>query len=141
MEEHMRGVTVNLMKKTRLEYSHLTGTTSTTLIVKPAIKTGRFYEVYFWVRVHEKNLASANQTILFGLYNTLPTKEDLREFSEARPFLDLTMTNGSMAPDLLNSSVGTGPGPYLKFSIVVTQASAPAILYAQVSAALILRES
>ena len=46
MEEHMRGVTVNLMKKTRLEYSHLTGTTSTTLIVKPAIKTGRFYEVY-----------------------------------------------------------------------------------------------
>ena len=137
----MGGVTLNLMRKTRLEYTYLSGGASTTLIIKPAIKPGRFYEVYLWVRVHEKNLAASGQTIDFGLYNTLPTREDPREFSQSNAFLAATMTSGTTAPDLLSSSVGTGPGPYLKFAIVVTQPTAgPGILYTQVSAVLVLRE-
>ena len=94
----MGGVTVTLMKKTRLEYSYLAAGTSTTLIVRPAFKTGRFYYVELWVRVHEKNLAVSGQTVGFNLYNTLPTREDPREFSESGAFLNLTMTSGSTAP-------------------------------------------
>jgi hypothetical protein len=136
----MSGVTVNLMKKTRLEYTYLAGGTSTTLIIRPSIKTGRFYYVELWVRVHEKNLATAGQTVAFSLYNTLPTREDPREFSESGAFLTLTMTNGTTAPALLSSGVVTNPGPYLKFAATISQPSGGGILYTQVSAAVNLRE-
>lgn len=138
----MGGVTVSLMRKTRLEYSYLASSTSTTLIVRPAIATGRFYSVYMWVRVHEKNLATSGQTIVFGLYNTFPTKEDPREFSESSAFASITMTSGSTAPALLSSSVATNPGPYLKFALTISQPAGGGgtILYTQVSAGVTLRE-
>ena len=59
----MSGVAVNLMNKTRLEYSYLASSTSTTLIIRPAIKTARFWYADLWVRVHEKNLATVGQTL------------------------------------------------------------------------------
>lgn len=138
----MGGTTVSLMSKTRLEYSHLSSSTSTSLIIRPAITTGRFYSVYLWVRVHEKNLQTSGQTIVFGLYNTYPSKEDPREFSESSAFASITMTSGTTAPALLSSSVATNPGPYLKFSLTISQPAGGGgtILYAQVSAGLVLRE-
>lgn len=138
----MGGVTVNLMRKTRLEYSYLASSTSTTLIIRPAIAVGRFYSAYLWVRVHEKNLSVSGQTIVFGLYNTYPSKEDPREFSESSAFASVTMTNGTSAPALLSSSVATNPGPYLKFALTISQpaGSGGSILYTQVSAGVVLRE-
>lgn len=138
----MAGVTVSLMRKTRLEYSYLANSAFTTLIVRPAIKTGRFYYIDIWVRVHEKNLASSGQTIAFELYNTYPTKEDPREFSESSPFASLTMGSGTIVPVLFKSSVVTSPGPYLKFALTISQSAAGAgtALYTQVSAGLNLRE-
>lgn len=137
----MGGVTVSLLKKTRLEYSYLAAGTSTTLLVRPSIATGRFYTVYLWVRVHEKNLAGAGQRIEFALYNTYPSREDPREFSETGSFTSVAMTSGTTAPDLLSGSVATSPGPYLKFEVSIYQDSAVAnILYTQVSAGMVLRE-
>ena len=137
----MGGITVSLMRKTRLEYSYLASGTSTTLIVRSTISTSRFYTVYLWVRVHEQNLAVLGQQILFGLYNTYPSKEDPREFSESRLFESVTMTSGTTAPALLSSSVTTSPGQYLKFALTIDQASSTAgILYTQVSAGVVLRE-
>lgn len=137
----MGGVTVNLMSKTRLEYSWLAPAAFTTLIVRPAIATSRFYTVYLWVRVHEKNLAGGGQRIIFGLYNTYPSREDPREFSESSLFAGISMASGTTAPELLSSSVATSPGPYLKFVIEIYQDTSVAdILYTQVSAGVVLRE-
>jgi len=139
----MSGVAVNLMNKTRLEYSYLASSTSTTLIIRPAIKTARFWYADIWVRVHEKNLATVGQTIAFNLYPAYPSREDPREFADTAVFLGLTMTSGSTAPVLLKSTpVATNPGPFLKFAIVISQPAGGGgtVLYTQVSAGLVLRE-
>ncbi len=134
----MNGVIVPVMKKTRFEYSYLGGNTSQSVIIEPEISFSSFYYYQLIVRVHERSFAGS-QTITLGLYDTLPSDEDLREFSAATTTSFVTITGAvPSVPGILSVS-GTDPGAYKKLLLTASQPIVAGTLYAELSAVLVLR--
>lgn len=140
----MSGTTVNLMKRTRFEYSFLTASATQTVDIKKAIKVGRFYQVQLLVRVHEKNMQISGQTIRLGLHHTLPSAEDPREISDTTtpPFayVDVLSSGSVLTAPVLQTMSASNPQAYLKFSVKMTQGTTSGLFYAELSAVAVLRE-
>jgi hypothetical protein len=134
------GVIVPVMKKTRFEYSYLGASTSQSVIIEPEINFSSFYYYKLIVRVHDRSFAGS-QTITVGLYNTLPSDEDPREFSDTTTVGAVTITGASPSVPGILSVSGTDPGAYMKLLLTASQPVAPGILYAELSAVLVLRSA
>lgn len=131
---------VPVLAKTRFEYSHLSASTSQTVVLQPEINTGAFYYYQLIVRVHERSFSSS-QTIMLGLYNTLPSDEDPREFTDSSSggILNITITAASPAVPGIKLASGTDPGAFLKLLLTASQPAGGGTLYAELSAVLVLR--
>lgn len=137
----MAGMLIPVLEKRRIEYSHLGGGASQSITLHPAIEVCGFLYVHLFVRVHERNMVSG-QSFSFGLYYTMPSPDDPREFTVATSLTDLSVTSTSPAstPGLVHRETSS-PGAFLKLTLTATQASVPSTLYAELSAELMLRES
>lgn len=135
------GVMVPVLTKTRFEYSYLGTNASQVVILQPEICTIGYYYFQLIVRVHERSFAGS-QTIAVSLYNTLPSSEDPREFTASTTTYTVTLTGASPStvPGILSVS-GTDPGAYMKLVLTASQPATPGTLYAELSAALVLRNS
>ncbi len=134
-------ILVSLFDKQRFEYSYLTGGTGVqSVTLARALNVVPYYEATLLLRVHKVTL-SAGQSMVFTLYNTLPSEEDPQEFTDVTTiFTSLTMNSGTAAPSLL-SARATSPQAYLKLVLTATQGSVTGTaLYGEVSGCLLLRE-
>ncbi len=133
---------IPVMPRRRLDYSHLAGGASQVITLQPAVETCGYSVVHLFIRVHERNMALSDQAFTFALYYTLPSPDDNREFTDASPIDTLAVTSASpsSAPGLVEKEI-TSPGAYLKLVLTVSQSIAAAgTLYAELSAALMLRK-
>lgn len=135
------GVIVPVLTKTRFDYSYLAASASQTVILQPEICTVGYYYFQLIVRVHERSFAGS-QTVVVSLYNVLPSSEDPREFSSPTTTYNITITGASPSsvPGILSLS-GSDPGAYMKLVLTASQPIGPGTLYAELSAALVLRSA
>ncbi len=133
------GLIVPVLQRTRYEYSYLGSNVSQTIVVQPAIDTSAFYYYQLIVRIHERSFAGS-QTITLGLYSTLPSEDDPREFSSTTATGVVTVTGALTVPGILSVS-GTDPGAFMKLLLTASQPIAPGTLYAELSAVLVLRNA
>ena len=141
----MSGCLVRVADRKRFDFSYLAGSASQSVVLYPNIDAIDYCVAAIYTRVHERKMASG-QLLTLSLYNTLPSDEDAREFVEtdvagsAVELIALSLTNilPSAVPGLSYSST-TSPGPYLKFGLSATQASAPATFYVEIRVAVLLR--
>lgn len=135
-------VLVSVLEKQRLEFSHLGPSATESVILRPHITVINYNWVQLIVRVHARNLSSG-QFVRLRLFNTLPSTEDSREFSETTDFayVDVTPSAPTSVPGLVNV-VGSNPQAYLKFVALANQGSVGGTaLYVELSAALLLRKT
>jgi hypothetical protein len=127
-----------VLDKRRFEYSFLGGGASQEITLQPAIDVCGHVSGILFVRVHERNMTSG-QSIGLGLYYTLPSGDDPREFTASSSLTDVTITSvsPSSTPALLFREFSS-PGAFLKLVLTATQTSVPSTLYAEVSAELLL---
>lgn len=131
---------IPVMARRRLDYSHLGGGASQSITIEPALSTCGYSVLQLFVRVHERNMVSG-QSFVFGLYFTLPSDDDPREFTKASTLGTLSVTSASpaAAPGLVDTEL-TSPGAYLKIVLTASQTSVPTPLYAELSAVAMLRQ-
>lgn len=133
-------ILVSLFEKTRFEYSYLSGTTSQTVTLARALNVVPYYECQLLVRWHKGTL-SAGQSLVFTLYNTLPSDDDPQEFTDTTTLFTSVTMNSAVSSPYLFSARATSPQAYLKLVMTVTQgSSAGTALYAEASGCLLLRE-
>jgi hypothetical protein len=135
------GLIIPVLKRRRFEFSFLAGNASQVVTLQPAIETCNYYYAHLFVRVHERSMA-VGQSLALGLYYTLPSEDDPREFTDTSDLTSVTVTSASPAavPGLLYREVSS-PGAYLKLLLTASQASSPSTFYAELSAELVLREA
>jgi hypothetical protein len=143
MRSSMSGVILRILNKQRFEYSYLAPGATQDIILQPAINVGMFYRAQMIVRVHERSFLGAGQLMRLFAFNTVPSCEDPREFTdETSPFLQVDVT--SLAPigvPGIVSATASDPGASLKVVLRASQGTASSsTLYAELSAVLVLRE-
>lgn len=133
-------IVIPVLKRQRFEYSFLGGGASQVVTLMPAISVYSYYYAHLLVRVHARDMA-AGQSILLSLYQTLPSDDDSREFTEVGALTDVTITsaNPSVVPGITSRDTSS-LGAYLKLLLTATQTTAPTTFYAELSAELVLRE-
>ena len=133
-------ILVSLFEKTRFEYSYLGNNATQTVTLARALNVVPYYECQLLVRWHKGTLTSG-QSLIFGLYNTLPSDDDPQEFTDTGTIFTSVTLNSASTPPALLSARATSPQAYLKHLLTITQGSTGGTaLYAEVSACLLLRE-
>lgn len=127
----------NLLPKRAFDYTFLLGTTSSTLVVRRALKVPAFYYYWLGLRIHSKDIVAGNFTL--QLFQTLPSAQDPQEFSIAAASMALQCLAGD-TPPTVKTTTTNNLGPYLKVSLLATQGgTAGQKLYAELSAVLYAR--
>jgi len=135
------GLIIPVLKRRRFEFSFLGGVGSQVVTLQPAIETCNFYYAHLFVRVHSRSMV-AGQSLVLGLYYTMPSDEDSSEYTASTELTSVTITSSSpTAVPGLNQREVTSLGAYLKLLLTATQASSPSTFYAELSADLVLREA
>lgn len=135
------GLIIPVLKCRRLEFSFLGGGASQMITLQPAIETCNFYYAHLFVRVHARSMA-AGQSLVLGLYYTMPSDDDSKEYTDTSELTSVTITSSSpSAVPGLNHREVTSLGAYLKLLLTATQTSSPSTFYAELSADLVLREA
>ncbi len=143
----MSGTVVNMLDRKRFEFSYLAGSATQSVILVPVIEACGYGYVALFARVHARSMA-AGQSLVFSLYNILPSDEDAREFVETDgtggplSLVDLTITSAlpTAVPGIYYTS-SKSVGPYLKLGLSAIQAAIPATFYAEISLLLHMRET
>lgn len=137
----MRSQIIPVLERRRFEYTHLGAGGQQLVVLCPSIDVVDFYHVQLWVRIHERSF-SGDQIIGLSLFNTFPSSDDPREFTDgSSAFASLSFSGSSPTnvPAIVSVSA-TGPGPYLKLLLSAFQATSVAgTFYTELSAALLVR--
>jgi hypothetical protein len=127
----------NLFSKRVFDYTFL-GVGSTTITLKRALKVPQFYYHWLALRIHNRDITNGSFTV--QLFQTLPSNQDPQEFSATSASLSLGCSQVSTdAPPLLKTTTGSNFGPYFKVVMSISQGTASAKLYAELSAVLYSR--
>ncbi len=125
----------NLFSKRVFDYSFLPAST-TTITIRRALKVPQFYYYWMGLRIHNRDIV--NGTYSLQVFQTLPSRQDPQEFSAAAASMTLTCAAAD-APPALKTTTLNNLGPYFKVVMSITQGTASARFYAEMSAVLYAR--
>jgi len=136
------GIIIPIVPRRRFEYTFLAPSAAQSVTLAPSVEVFKFHYAHLFVRVHERSMV-ANQSYNWSLYYTLPSDEDSREFTDtsgAITSVTVTSSAPSATPGLVHREFAN-LGAHLKLVLTANQSSAGGTLYAEMSAALVLREA
>jgi hypothetical protein len=127
--------------KTAFDYTFLAPSTSTTVTLRRALRLPPYFHYWFGLRVHNMSISRGSFSV--GFWNTLPSREDPQEFTDAAAYQTLTVAAGDPAPPQLKTATDSFEGPYCKIVLTASQGTGtpPLPLYAELSVVLHARAS
>ncbi len=130
----------SLFGKKVFDFTFLAGSSSTTVVIRRALKLSPFYYYWFGLRIHNRDIQLATSSFSLQFFNTLPHPGDPQEFSATTASVSLSCASTD-SPPALKLATTNNLGPYFKVSMVVTQGAgaAPQRLYAELSGVLLAR--